>query len=241
MKKKIVSLALVVLLMGLAGLGCYPQEKTGDMETQINKLRNLVEQQKNKIAEQENQIAEQKEQIAGLVVDATKLESQNNTQQSNIKELEGKLGEKDVWISELEKGKTELQAELDKTHQAYQLLKNPSYEELKEFLDKDQIDANEYDSKTYDDLDYARDLKANAEKQGIRVALVLLEFEMKKMRLRFCLNAFETTDKGLIFISPQTDHEDKVAVGINFFSDNGYVPPDPEKWNETIRRVTIVW
>ena len=50
--------------------------------------------------------------------------------------------------------------------------------------------------------------------------------------------AFETTDKGLIYIEPQDDREVKVEVGVKYWEDNGYGKTD---WDDTIKEVVVSW
>ena len=111
---------------------------------------------------------------------------------------------------------------------------NPSYQEMKEFLKADKTDAKQYIEGEYDCKNMAADINKNAEAQGIRTAQVYIEFA----KYAYTLVAFETTDKGLIFIEPQDDKEMKVEVGIKYWEDNGYGKQD---WDDTIKEVVIAW
>jgi len=80
---------------------------------------------------------------------------------------------------------------------------NPSWEQLKKFLLKDQTDSITYDFDTFVCADYAEMLHNNAEAEGIRAAYVsvwLGPSNYFSMSGGHALNAFETVDKGLIFI-----------------------------------------
>ena len=115
-----------------------------------------------------------------------------------------------------------------------QVLINPSYQEMKEFLKADKTDAKQYIKGKYDNLNMTADINKNAEAQGIRTAKVYIEFPKHSCTLV----AFETTDMGLIFIEPQSDKEMKVEVGIKYYEDNGYRKQD---WDDTIKEVVIAW
>ena len=75
--------------------------------------------------------------------------------------------------------------------------KNPTFDELIEFLRSDDTDTLEYKMPSFVCSDFAVRLHNNAEKQGIRCAYVSIDF---KVGAGHALNAFQTTDKGLIFV-----------------------------------------
>ncbi|UCH42573.1 MAG: hypothetical protein JSW16_07130 [Dehalococcoidales bacterium] len=75
---------------------------------------------------------------------------------------------------------------------------NPTYAELVAFISKDGTDTNEYIPGKYVCADFAEDVHNNAEAAGIRAAWVGIEFEGDD--IGHALNAFETTDKGLVYI-----------------------------------------
>ncbi len=78
------------------------------------------------------------------------------------------------------------------------LAKNPTWEELVTFLELDATDEDMYMLRVRVCADFANTLHNNAEKAGIRAAWVALEIEGKP--IGHALNAFETTDKGLVFV-----------------------------------------
>lgn len=67
------------------------------------------------------------------------------------------------------------------------------------FLERDKTDENGYELWEYDCKHFARDLHNNAEIAGIRCALVRIP-----ERGHIC-NAFETTDRGLLFVDISTE------------------------------------
>lgn len=76
--------------------------------------------------------------------------------------------------------------------------KNPTWHELKRFLILDTTDENAYLPGIRVCAEFAAELHNKAEKAGIRAAWVALEFEDGSEG--HALNAFETTDQGLVFI-----------------------------------------
>lgn len=112
---------------------------------------------------------------------------------------------------------------------------NPSWNELTAFLLNDKTDSLRYDFDTFVCADFAEELHNNAENAGIRTAFVAI-------RLGPCsyfpftgghaLNAFETTDRGLVFVdctsSNQWVNADKI---VNVEVGKDYIPtsifPEP--------------
>lgn len=75
---------------------------------------------------------------------------------------------------------------------------NPTWNELKSFLLQDTTDEVKYDLDTFVCADFAEMLHNNAETAGIRAAYVCIDFAYELWG--HALNAFETTDRGLVFI-----------------------------------------
>jgi hypothetical protein len=105
--------------------------------------------------------------------------------------------------------------------------RNPTYQEMKDFLRRDTTDLHVY-AGSYDCENFASDVCNNAEAEGIRAAVVLLRFGETGHEIV----AFETTDKGLIFIEPQNDSEVTVEVGQRYLREFG---------GETIKRFIVIW
>jgi hypothetical protein len=74
---------------------------------------------------------------------------------------------------------------------------NPSWEELRDFLQQDKTDENEFNESSYNVAEFAEDLHNNAEEFEIRAAFVSIDFENS---LPLYINAFNTTDRGIVFI-----------------------------------------
>jgi hypothetical protein len=88
-------------------------------------------------------------------------------------------------------------------------LRNPTYAELKEFLAADETNTREYISGEYVCYDFVAEMNNNAEAVGIRAAYVRVRSE----NWAHALVAFETVDKGLLFIEPQSDRSVKLKIG----------------------------
>ena len=97
---------------------------------------------------------------------------------------------------------------------------NPTYAELVAFIGEDDTDANEYITGTYVCADFAEDVHNNAEAAGIRTAWVGIDFEGDDEG--HALNAFETTDKGLVYIDCTGSHRERDLDTIQG-NDNGNI------------------
>lgn len=75
--------------------------------------------------------------------------------------------------------------------------KNPTWAELKEFIERDKTDTGIYRSGEYDCTGFAQALRDNARKEGIRAAFVEIGFYEGGGH---AVTAFQTTDKGLVYI-----------------------------------------
>jgi hypothetical protein len=128
---------------------------------------------------------------------------------------------------------------------------NPTWAQLSDFLLKDKTDRKAYVPGVYMCGDFTRDVHNNAERAGIRAAYVAVELPSGY----HSLNAFQTTDRGLVFIDctgleasqPGPSNCDKT---VNVRLGESYVPESlfPEcPWNVawgnmgTVLDVEIYW
>jgi len=88
-------------------------------------------------------------------------------------------------------------------------LKNPTFEETRDFILKDTTSRNKFILNQYECRHFATDVNNNAEAEGLRCAFILLCFD----RGQHAVVAFDTTDRGLVYIEPQTDAAIHPEVG----------------------------
>ncbi len=115
-------------------------------------------------------------------------------------------------------------------------LSDPTYKEMREFLVRDKTDSNPYIKGEYVCNDFAAQLDNNAEADGIRVAYV----RIRSKSWWHAVVAFETVDRGIIFIEPQSDKKVKLVTGepypwwqVGAISPLGYFDP--------IVEIQIIW
>jgi len=115
-------------------------------------------------------------------------------------------------------------------------LSNPTYSELKEFLVRDETNLNRYVHDEYICFHFAADLNNNAEAAGIRAAYV----QIRAQNWAHAVTAFETSDRGLVFIEPQSDRNVELAIGEPYsWQQAGALPL--ASGNEPILEIQIIW
>jgi hypothetical protein len=90
----------------------------------------------------------------------------------------------------------------------YQSLENPTLSQLITFLKSDDTDLHPYIRNLYVCHDFATTLQQHAYNNGIRCGYVSIEFVNGE---RHALNAFQTTDEGLVYIDA-TGTEGQLSV-----------------------------
>jgi len=121
------------------------------------------------------------------------------------------------------------------------VLRDPDYQEMKDFLEQDETSEQEYLRNEYICVDFAANVKANAAEEGLRCAYVVIEYLGTNGH---AIVAFDTTDRGLIYIEPQFDWDVELEVGRRYYE--CVVPPpgqymvEPE-YDDTIARIVVIW
>jgi len=98
---------------------------------------------------------------------------------------------------------------------------NPTYERLIRFLKNDDTDRIMYESNKFVCADFAENLHNNAEKVGISAAYISIDFEDSEYG--HALNAFATTDKGLVYIDCTGNTEKTSSFEKNCFDKIAYL------------------
>lgn len=115
------------------------------------------------------------------------------------------------------------------------VLRNPTYQEMRKFLAEDITNLRAYEEGDYVCVDFAAGVNNNAEEKGIRCAVVDI---FHPEGYGHTIVAFETTDRGLVFIEPQFDREVRLVVGKSYSQINGFIPAPRD---DTIVRYVISW
>ncbi len=106
-----------------------------------------------------------------------------------------------------------------------QLTPTPEYQaitwqQLTQFLAEDHTNWHEYDLEDYNCVDFAIDLVSNARYSAINARIVTVQFVGQETGHAFV--AFETTDRGTVFVEPQGDNTySNVEIGNDLCDDWG--------------------
>lgn len=117
-------------------------------------------------------------------------------------------------------------------------LRDPTYQELMDFLAKDETDKRPYQKRWYVCLQFATELNNNAEKAGFRAAFVFISYSDDHSIINHAIVAFNTTDQGLIYVEPQKDKVVKLEVNKSYSELNGLLKTVPD---DIIRWWLIIW
>jgi hypothetical protein len=148
----------------------------------------------NRFSSELNRFTSANSQLSSVQTQLDSVQGQLASAQSQIKLYQNTYGE-------VESG--DIHPSLGPDGQPITLVGNPSaadptFAQLESFLLADKTDQNTYVPGAYVCANFARDVYNNAEKAGIRTAFVGIRFS--GVREGHALNAFMTTDKGLVFI-----------------------------------------
>jgi hypothetical protein len=129
---------------------------------------------------------------------------------------------------------TKLEPEQQASSNEY-ALRNPTYLEMKAFLAQDPTSLNTYVEDKYVCVDFAATVNNNAEAQGIRCAIVDIFYPDG---YGHTIVAFDTIDRGLIYIEPQFDQVVKLDVDSSYSQLNNFTAAPRD---DTIQRYLVVW
>ena len=107
--------------------------------------------------------------------------------------------------------------------------KDPTWLELRTFLQEDKTDKHLYIPGEYECGNFAKELHNNAEAAGIRAAFVGIHFTNE---LPHAINAFKTTDRGLVYIDVTGD---RTPISLSNLDSRATVVKDE------IYRVTLIF
>jgi len=113
-------------------------------------------------------------------------------------------------------------------------VRDPTYREAIAFISLDQTDRNEYIEEKYICQNFAADVKNNAFQKGYRCGYVSVWFPDSG----HAIVCFNTTDRGLIFIEPQSDEIMMLTIGKPYWDRSKYLKPS---YNDTVISYIIVW
>jgi hypothetical protein len=117
-------------------------------------------------------------------------------------------------------------------------VRNPSYTEMKSFLRKDRTDRKRYVTGVFDCEDYSSAVIQNSFESGYYCFFVHVEQGLPWVHPDHAIVAFNTSDRGWIFVEPQHDDIVRLNMGESYAKSNGYKTPR-EKGSDIVNGYNI--
>jgi hypothetical protein len=188
MLRKLAYALIVITLTGTIAWGLVTFNSLLQTRSELSLLRIENGALETNLEEAENGLAETEQEL-------TSAQQELSSAKLTISSLESELElYKDTWGSVVSSDVQPPFQGADIVN--YETASNPTWAELLDFLLKDKTDENAYVPGVYMCGDFARDVHNDAEMSGIRAAYVVVELSSAY----HSLNAFKTTDRGLVFI-----------------------------------------
>ena len=206
----------------------------------------------------EAKLSQTQSDLAKTQAELSATESELETTTEKLRETSSQLTQTETEYTEtltaLNKEKElsiELQSSLDNLEANYNsftagygyVTKDPTYKEMKAFLTADITDSFDYVKNEFVCHDFGAEVTGNAREQRIRCAYVLIDY-IDDDTPGHAIIAFNTTDKGLIYIEPQSDEEVNLRVGYHYWSSikakPGYYYTEPD-YDDTVEDILALW
>ena len=96
-------------------------------------------------------------------------------------------------------------------------VRNPTHDEVLEFIGEDETDEVEYVEGEFECLDFCMMFRNNAFKKGYISYTVWIDFEGQTFG--HTIIGFNTTDIGMVYLDPQLDYFVDLGVGVDYWKD----------------------
>lgn len=256
MLRKLGYASIVVIIGGLIAWGLVTYNNLLNTRSELSQLRREIgvleislENAEQRLARTKEDLTSAQQQLTSAQQELTSVQQELYSAEWTIDSLESKLElYEDTW-GLVASGIRPPFHDADIVN--YGSATNPTWAQLLNFLLNDKTDQNAYVLDVYMCGGFARDVHNNAEQAGIRAAYVDVELP----GVHHALNAFKTTDRGLVFIdctgleAPQSglfncDKTVDVRIGRSYipkslFPESGWTVT----WGNsgTVRDVEIYW
>jgi hypothetical protein len=175
-------------------------------------------------------------QWADVKAELATVEAELATVEAELATVEIELNTSKQLVESLNATLSNLQVNYERLTTGYgYVLRDPSYQEMREFLARDKTDEREYIIGKYVCRHFAADVKANAAKERIWSAYVHITMPGPG----HAIVAFLTTDRGLVFIEPQLDAIANPVIGKSYWESVGR--PRPTDYDDTVIRIIKYW
>jgi myosin heavy subunit len=258
----LLSVFLTLVIVGLLGYGFFAHNQLNDTKKDLAATRTELTTTQADLASSQVSLANTEIELAKAQGDLANSESELSATQNDLQSTNQQLVDKSSQLvkaqadyvmlektldiekesfSQLQSNLQNLQASYNSLTTGYgYVLRDPTYQEMKTFIAADKTDTNTYVDPTYVCEDFAYDVRVHAMQQKIRCAFVTIHYPDSA----HAIVAFNTTDKGIIYIEPQSDEEVNLHAGYHFYqciiAEPGYYYAPPG-YDDTIERFNVFW
>jgi hypothetical protein len=228
MSKKVVALTVVLVV----GIGYFviswqlAQSALASATAELSSTRAILEASQEELVATQDEAASLRSELEDTRAYLADLEAELQLTKDNLSDIEAEMADAEARLSAVETNAFNLH--------------DPTFREAVDFLEEDRTDANEYVEDEYVCSHFAADVNNNAEKQGIRCALVDVRFPSSG----HAIVAFDTTDEGMVYFDPISDERVRPVIGEHYWQciepKPGYVYKKPS-FNDTIVDVVVIW
>jgi multidrug efflux pump subunit AcrA (membrane-fusion protein) len=234
---------LLVIVAGLLSASLF--SLNGDLQesrSQISQVEGQIASTLAELVEKQAELLTTQSDLALSRSDLTSVEAALSAKEGELAVAMADLTATQGQFATTQSTVADLQADYNRITSGYgYILKDPTYQSLVSFLARDKTSEKTYDVNNYNCVNFSADVKVNAAKEYIRSAYVAVDFPGSTGH---SLLAFDTTDRGIIYIEPQSDEEVRLEVGKPFYEciipRAGYYYKQPAD-DDTIERFVVVW
>jgi hypothetical protein len=185
---------LIIAMIGSIIWGFNRHEMVLEIQLQLSSTQQELSSTQQELNSTQQELNSAQEELSSTELTIGSLQQELNSAELTISSLESKLElYEDTWGLVASGIQPPFQgADIVSSGTAT----NPTWAQLSDFLLEDRTDQKAYVPGVYVCSDFARDVHNNAERAGIRAAYAVVELPSDY----HALNAFRTTDRGLVFI-----------------------------------------
>ena len=181
------------------------EDRLADTENKLTSTENELSSTKSELASTKSELVSTRNELTATKSELTNAENELASTKDELTSTESELSSTQLRLSIAQEtlrglGITLLASQEcgDVTLVDNAAATHPTWAQLMAFLYQDRTDTNTYIKNVYDCSEFSRDVHNNAEAAGIRAAEVHIDF--RGMSEGHALNAFLTTDYGLVYV-----------------------------------------
>ena len=206
------------------------QNSLNTTQGQLLTTQNDLSSTKSSLTSTQNQLTTTQNQLSSTQNDLSTTKTSLTAAQTQAATLQTSLTAANSQV-------TTLQSQLSSGH----ILGDTTYAGMLAFLAADKTDQNTYVNNTYNCVNFSADVIANAAKQYIRCAFINIDFPGTTGH---AILAFNTTDRGMVYVEPQTDDIVNLRAGTHYWASviptHGFSYSTPS-YDDTVSRFVVVW